>query len=84
MESGDCSDRTCPFEIAWTDAPDKSGTFHHYAECANKGTCDRTTGEVHMMRGKEGGGVVPSCSATLKCLLVSGGLCIDTVLRKPS
>lgn len=45
-ETGDCADRTCPYEIAWSDYPDETGAHHMYAECANKGICDRTTGQV--------------------------------------
>lgn len=55
FETGDCSDRTCPYEIAWTDYPDESGAHHTYAECANKGMCDRTTGEVKIIESKECG-----------------------------
>merc|ERR550537_389610 len=44
-DGGDCSDRQCPFELAWVDTPDKSGKFHKYAECAGRGVCDRGTGE---------------------------------------
>ena len=44
-DSGDCSERICPFEFAWVDTPDKLGNHHKYAECANRGICDRETGE---------------------------------------
>lgn len=49
-ETGDCADRTCPYEIAWTDSPDESGAHHTYAECANKGMCDRITGQVKTIK----------------------------------
>ena len=33
-DSADCSDRVCPFEIAWVDNPDATGRHHKYLECA--------------------------------------------------
>jgi len=55
-DSGDCSERICPFELAWVDVPDHAGTFHKYAECAGRGICDRGTGECACFDGYEGKG----------------------------
>lgn len=55
-DSGDCSQRICPFEFAWVDTPDKTGKHHKYAECANQGICDRGTGECQCFPGYEGRG----------------------------
>lgn len=55
-DSGDCSERICPFEFAWVDTPDKLGNHHKYAECANRGICDRETGECECFPGYEGKG----------------------------
>lgn len=55
-DSGDCSERICPFELAWVDTPDKTGSFHKYAECAGRGICDRGTGECACFDGYEGKG----------------------------
>lgn len=55
-DSGDCSERVCPFELAWVDTPDKQGKFHKYTECAGRGLCDRGTGECQCFDGYEGKG----------------------------
>eukprot|EP01039_Chlorochromonas_danica_P002572 gene2572-2814_t len=52
--SGDCSERICPYEIAWVDNPDKLGRRHQYAECANRGICNRESGECECFPGYEG------------------------------
>ena len=51
---GDCSERFCPYELAWVDNPLVDGSTHNYAECANKGTCNRETGECKCFPGYEG------------------------------
>jgi len=53
-DNGDCSDRICPFELAWVDTPDRLGRRHKYAECANRGICDRSSGECECFEGYEG------------------------------
>lgn len=53
--SGDCSERICPYDIAWVDTPDKSGSHHKYAECSNRGICNRESGECECFPGYEGG-----------------------------
>jgi hypothetical protein len=53
-DSGDCSDRVCPFELAWVDHPSSSGSFHNYAECAGRGLCNRGTGECECFEGYTG------------------------------
>jgi len=55
-DNGDCSDRICPFEIAWVDTPDADGLHHRYAECAGKGICNTESGECECFEGYEGKG----------------------------
>jgi len=55
-DSGDCSDRICPFELAWVDQPNRQGKFHKYAECAGRGICNRDSGECQCFDGYEGKG----------------------------
>jgi len=52
--SGDCSERICPYEFAWVDTPDVEGVHHKYAECASKGVCDRDSGACVCFPGYEG------------------------------
>jgi len=51
---GDCSDRMCPYELAWVDSPTSAGLIHQYAECAGKGVCDRESGECACLAGYTG------------------------------
>lgn len=53
-QSGDCSDRICPFEIAWVDSPNQFGVFHEYSECAGRGLCNRESGECECFDGYTG------------------------------
>jgi len=48
--------RTCPFTLAWADTADGTNQAHYYAECGNKGQCDRITGECLCFEGFEGKG----------------------------
>ena len=57
LENGDCSDRVCPFDMAFVDKPDINGEHHKYAECSGKGVCTRSTGECSCFPGYEG----PAC-----------------------
>jgi hypothetical protein len=65
LESGDCSERICPFELAWVDTPDEHGNTHKYAECAGKGICDRDSGECECFEGYEGKGCQRSSCPSL-------------------
>lgn len=53
-DSGDCSERICPFEFSWVDTPDEIGAHHKYTECASKGICNRETAQCECFAGYEG------------------------------
>jgi hypothetical protein len=44
----------CPSQLAWADTADGTNQAHYYAECSNKGLCDRKTGECKCFDGYEG------------------------------
>jgi len=50
----DCSGRSCPVVEAW--ANNDAEGLHTYAECANAGICDRSSGECACFAGYEGRG----------------------------
>ena len=57
----DCSLRTCTYSLAWADTADGTNQAHYYAECSNKGVCDRKTGECKCFDGYDG----KACERTL-------------------
>jgi len=88
-DSGDCSERTCPFELAWVDKPDALGNHHGYTECASRGICDRSTGECTCFPGYEGKGcqrtVCPNdCSGHGQCTFIEDFGFYDTRTEYPS
>lgn len=71
----DCSERVCSYGLAWVDAPTATNEAHKYAECSNKGICDRSTGKCECFPGYEGKGcrrsTCPnSCSGHGTCYLI--------------
>jgi len=52
--SGDCSDRTCPYDMAWADVATDVDEAHGYLECSGRGTCDRKTGHCSCFDGYTG------------------------------
>lgn len=51
---GDCSQRKCPWGIAWADVAIGDDKAHQPAECSNRGVCNHETGMCECMEGYEG------------------------------
>jgi len=50
----DCSLRTCPKDFAWVGDVVNANNLHPWAECSNKGVCDRSSGICNCFPGYEG------------------------------
>ena len=50
----DCSQRVCPYDTAWVGDVVNANDLHPWAECSNKGLCDRKTGLCSCFTGYEG------------------------------
>lgn len=70
----DCSARSCPAGRAWADVPSSTTTAHGYAECSNRGSCNRGTGLCECFAGFGG----TACQRTLCPNSCSGhGVCVS-------
>ena len=68
----DCSERVCPFRIAFADVASANNQAHNYLECSGKGICDRKSGTCKCFAGYEG----QACRRTTCPNLCSGhGTC---------
>jgi hypothetical protein len=54
FQGADCSERGCPYSRAWSDTAQANDDAHHWAECGNRGTCDRSSGECECNEGFTG------------------------------
>ena len=50
----DCSARTCPKGLAWSNVPTSENSAHNYAECSNRGRCNPATGKCECFDGFTG------------------------------
>jgi len=50
----DCSLRTCPRDYAWVGDVVNANDLHPWAECSNRGSCDRKTGACSCFPGYDG------------------------------
>jgi hypothetical protein len=53
---GDCSQRQCSYTRAWHDTATYDDDAHYYAECGNRGVCDREKGLCECDAGYTGSG----------------------------
>ena len=82
-QGADCSERVCNYGLAWVDAPSATDTAHWYAECSNKGICDRSTGLCQCYEGYTGKGCRRStcpndCSGHGTCYYIEELSSLDT------
>lgn len=84
--NADCSGRICPYSRAWHDTARHDNDAHYYAECGNRGTCDRSTGICQCDHDFEGSGCrrlrcPDACSGHGRCLFVEELAVLDSDYR---
>ena len=80
-EGADCSKRSCPLGVAWSDLASATDVAHGLALCSNRGYCDYTHGYCECASGFEGlacqrmscplGASGKECSGNGECLSIS-------------
>ncbi|KAJ1438772.1 hypothetical protein B484DRAFT_412784 [Ochromonadaceae sp. CCMP2298] len=54
FQGADCSEKICPFSLAWSDQASAIDVAHAEAECSNRGLCNRHSGKCACMSGFSG------------------------------
>lgn len=54
FQGADCSERICPYGIAWSDEATGIDIAHASSECSNRGICNRKNGRCLCMEGYTG------------------------------
>merc|ERR1711998_585998 len=78
----DCSERTCAYAKAWVDVAFDNEKAHDYAECSNRGLCDRKSGECKCFDGYTVMHAVESHAQKIAVVMVHAKLLLNLVLKQ--